>query len=169
MSDTPHDDSIPGQLKTVNQHRDRLAQTLLGTVANVLGTKTTDYGPVSAILDIAAAATGYNSAGIPAGEAFTCYRVWSKLLRYMNLRALGGPPHHESIKDSLQDLVGEAARLYAEHLSNEGPATSANTPAPARDRKGQKVDGTLSPDAVKTIMERVRRDLEAMGTDDLRQ
>src|SRR5438270_12220462 len=94
--------------------------------------KSSDYGPVASLLDLVGAVTGYNEAAIPAGEVLACYRTISKIVRYMTLRAAAyknGQPNHESLQDTVMDIVGESARLYAAYRGDVGTAGADKAPA----------------------------------------
>jgi hypothetical protein len=109
--------SVLGLMLSSRAFKDREIAEIIQDTAELLVTKSEDYGPVAECLDLIAAATGYDKANVPAGEAASAYRALAKIIRYMNLRAKTSI-NHESIKETLQDTVGESLRLYGEAVFN---------------------------------------------------
>jgi len=122
------DSSIPSVLETLlmaDREASRLSRKILTDVQSTLEAKSSDYGPVSSIIDLVSAATGYNRVPVPGSEVLACYRTLTKLVRYMELRTQGlttpeKAPHFEGLKDTLSDIVGESARLYSAYILDIG-------------------------------------------------
>ncbi len=109
----------------IRANRDKIESSveLLEQLKTLIATKSADYGPVSEIIDLAFRITRYDEAKIPGAESQIAGRLLVKIIRYMNLRAqelIDGKPsaNHESLEDSVRDIVGDGVRLYAEVASN---------------------------------------------------
>jgi len=110
--------SILDDIKKNSELKHKVALDELRDISKLVETKSSDYGPVSEVLDLVFALTRYKDAPVPGGEVQGCARVLSKMVRYMNLRANelidGKHANTDSMEDSMKDLLGEAARLCAE-------------------------------------------------------
>jgi len=93
---------------------------ILDSIKELLSAKSTDYGPVADILDLLTDVTGYSKADIPGAEAQGCYRVISKIVRYMQVRGSGELATTEKLSETIFDLLGEALRFYVEVIVNTG-------------------------------------------------
>lgn len=114
-----HRHRITEELTDISSKRKKHSIDLLKDMQYTIESKSADYGSPDVLVDIVAKYTGYDSAIIPAGEANGAYRLITKIIRYMNLRSKDmTPAHHESIEDSIRDIVGEATIMYGNYMTN---------------------------------------------------
>jgi hypothetical protein len=118
------DRSLSGFIRSQNKTKLTIELEMIKELDELIGTKTSDYGPVCEVIDLVFDVTGYAKAHIPGGEAQVAGRCLSKLVRYLNLRAkevsTGSLPNTESLEDSLRDFLGETVRLFGECQANRG-------------------------------------------------
>lgn len=118
------DNTIIQVLRELSGARTEISKELVtDQLGELLSTKTESYGDPTPILDLIAEYTNYGNSNIPGGEVQACYRLITKLIRYMNLRAVGNiqrnvKNNNEGVIDSSMDIVGEAVMLYKNLLSN---------------------------------------------------
>jgi hypothetical protein len=114
--------TVIDDIKNSDEAKNKLANESIAKITKLLNKKRADYGPVSEFLDLAFAATRYQEAPIPGGEAQACARVLSKVIRIMTLRATElldkKLANTDSLEDSMDDLLGEALRFHSEIQSN---------------------------------------------------
>jgi hypothetical protein len=111
-------ETVASFLKSMSTTKTALEVGVLRKVMDVV--ESTDRGPVSEIIDLAFATTGYAKADIPGGEAQVAGHCIAALVKYLNVRASKETPTNESIEESLLALITESVRLYGEVNANRG-------------------------------------------------
>ncbi len=116
-------------LKKVNREKIEVSVEFLESMKTLVQTKSADYGPVCEMLDLAFRVTRYDEAKVPGAESQVAGRLLVKILRYMNLRAqelIEGKPtaNHESLEDSVRDIIGDGLLLFAEVSANRSTGQS---------------------------------------------
>jgi hypothetical protein len=117
------DKTVAGFIKSMSTTKTALEVGVLKKVMDAV--ETTDRGPVSEIIDLAFATTGYAYANIPGGESQVAGHCIAALVKYLGLRALKESPTNESMEESLLALITESVRLYGEVNANRGVRIAA--------------------------------------------
>jgi hypothetical protein len=111
-------ETVASFLKSMSTTKTALEVGVLKKVMDVV--ESSDRGPVSEIIDLAFATTGYAKADVPGGEAQVAGHCFTALVKYLGLRASKETPTNESMEEPLLALITESVRLYGEVNANRG-------------------------------------------------
>jgi hypothetical protein len=113
------DKSVTGFIRSMNSAKTAIELDVVKQVLDRVQSK--PYDPVSEIIDLVFAVTGFGKAEIPGGEALVAGQCIAKLVRYLTLRAkLGDKSNEASLPDILLEFIAESVHLYGELQANSG-------------------------------------------------